>query len=815
VMKMLSQDLRGALRQLLKNPAYTGLVVITLALGIGVNTAMFSIVNGFLRPLPVRQPKQIVMLASQGRDSLSGYFLSYPQLLDFRKQANSFSDVFGYQLELGGISADGKASQFLFNAVTGNYFSSLGINAATGRLLLPGEGEGPGADPFLVLGYSYWQKNFGGNPNIVGKQVLVNGKSVIIVGVAPKGFHGLAFAVDQDGYLPLNAIHDAGEFWIDRSNRPLVTMARLKPGVSSSQAQSSVNVIAARLAAQYPATDKGIALRVLPERLSRPLPQAAAVIPALVSLFLVLAALVLLIACINVANISLVRAMVRRREMAVRVALGAGRAQLIRQMLTESLLLALTGGAVGMVLGMWTSRLISSLDLQTSLPVLLDFHFDWSVFAYAMGVTVVTGLIVGLWPALRASSANVSMVLHEAGRSESAGVERHRMRRILVIAQVAGSLLLLVVAALFVRSLQQAQRTYLGFDSDHLLNVTLDPNEIGYDQQRTDNFYRDLKARVLALPGVKSATVAFDIPMGNFNDGTPVFVEGHAQIPGEQPPQVMLNRIDADYFSTLRVPLLQGREFTAADNEKAPLVAIINQTMANQFWPNQSPIGKRFSVKGPTGPFIEVAGVAGDGRYSFIFESPQPHFYVPMTQNLSSLRILQIRTSVQPESLMTPVQQEVRALDPGMPIVDLRTMRQSLQGANGFFILRLGALLAGATGVLGLVLAVVGVYGVLSFVTAQRTREIGIRMALGAAQGDVLRMVLRQGIVIVTAGSLIGLGLAFAAGRAANSFLMVSGADPLTFAVVPILLAAVALWACYIPARRATKVDPMVALRYE
>jgi len=258
-----------------------------------------------------------------------------------------------------------------------------------------------------------------------------------------------------------------------------------------------------------------------------------------------------------------------------------------------------------------------------------------------------------------------------------------------------------------------------------------------------------------------------------------------------------------------------GREFTAADNEKAPLVAIINQTMANQFWPNQSPIGKRFSVKGPTGPFIEVAGVAGDGRYSFIFESPQPHFYVPMAQNLSSLRILQIRTSVQPESLMTPVQQEVRALDPGMPIVDLRTMRQSLQGANGFFILRLGALLAGATGVLGLVLAVVGVYGVLSFVTAQRTREIGIRMALGAAQGDVLRMVLRQGIVIVTAGSLIGLGLAFAAGRAANSFLMVSGADPLTFAVVPILLAAVALWACYIPARRATKVDPMVALRYE
>lgn len=814
-MTRLFQDLRGAFRQLLKNPAYTGIVVVTLALGIGVNTGMFSIVNGFLRPLPVRDPKQIVMLAAQGKDSLSGYFLSYPQLLDFRRQANSFSEVLGYQLELGAISVDGKASQFLFHCVTGNYFSALAINAAVGRLFLPREGEHPGADPFLVLGYSYWQKNFAGNPDVVGKRVLVNGKAVTILGVAPKGFHGLAFAVDQDGYLPLNMMQDPGAFWTDRTDRQLITMARLKPGVSIAQAQSSVNVVAARLAEQYPATDKGISLRVLPERLSRPLPQVADVIPTIVSVFLVLAALVLLLACINVANISLVRAIVRRREMAVRAALGAGRMQLIRQMLTESLLLAALGGAVGMVFGMWTSRLISSLDLQTSLPILLDFHFDWNVFAYALGVTVVTGVIVGLWPALRASGSSLSPVLHEAGRGESAGVERHRIRSILVIAQVAGSLLLLVVAALFVRSLQQAQRTYLGFDSDHLLNVTLDPNEIGYDQQRTNNFYRDLKSRVLALPGVRSATVAFDIPMGNFNDDSPVFIEGRPSAPGQQPPQVTLNRIDEDYFKALRIPLLKGREFTASDNEKSPLIAIINQTMANQFWPNTNPIGKRFSMKGSTGPFVEVAGVVGDGRYSFIFESPQPHFYVPMAQNLTSLRVLQIRTSVPPESLMMPVQQEIRGLDPGMPIVDLRTMQQTLKGANGFYMFRLGALLAGATGLLGLVLAVVGVYGVLSFVTAQRTRELGIRMALGAARADVLRMVLRQGIWIVGAGLVIGLASAFAAGRAVNSFLMVSGADPLTFSVVPILLAAVALWACYIPARRATKIDPMVALRYE
>lgn len=814
-MNALSQDVRDALRQLLKNPGYTAIVVITLALGIGVNTAMFSIVNGFLRPLPVHQPQQIVMLASQGRDSLNGYFLSYPQLLDLRKQANSFSDVFAYQPELGGISVDGNASQFLFDVVTGNYFSALGIKAALGRLFLPGEGEGPGTDPYVVLGYRYWQQKFAGNRDVVGKHVLVNGKPVTILGVAPEGFHGLAFAVDQDGYLPLNTVHDAAGFWTDRMNRQLITMARLKPDTRTAQAQTSVNVIEGRLAEQYPATDKGIALRVLPERLSRPLPQVADILPTLVSLFLVLAALVLLLASINVANISVVRAMARRREMAVRVALGAGRTRLIRQMLTESLLLALLGGAVGMVLGNWTSRLISSIDLQTSLPVFLDFHFDWNVFAYAMGITVVTGAIVGLWPALRASRANVSAVLHEAGRSGSAGVERHRVRNALVIAQVAGSLLLLVVAALFVRSLQQAQRTYLGFDPDHLLNVTLDPNEIGYSRQRTNDFYRDLKARVQALPGVKSATVAFDIPMGDFNDGGSVFIEGHPPAPGQQPPQVTLNRIDPDYFKTLRVPLLQGREFTSADNDKAPLVAIVNHAMANQFWPNQDPIGKRFSTKSPAGPFMEIAGVAADGRYSFIFESAEPHFYVPMAQNFTSLRVLQIRASVSPDSLIMPVQQQIRALDPGMPIVNMRTMQQSLQGANGFFLFRLGALLAGATGVLGLVLAVVGVYGVLSFVTAQRTREIGIRMALGAAHRDVLRMVLKQGVFIVGLGLLIGLASAFAAGRAVNSFLMVSGADPLTFAVVPVLLAAVALWACYIPARRATKVDPMIALRSE
>ncbi len=819
-MATLWQDTRYAIRMLAKSPTLTLIVVLTLALGIGANTAIFGIVNGFLlRPLPVKSPEQIMVLAGklQG-DTLGIFTLSYPQLTDFRKQADAFSDIFAYQVDIGGLSFSGTANQFVYSRVTGNYFSTLGLQPALGRLFLPSEGEAGGKDPYIVLGYSFWQKKFGGDPSIVGKQALIDGQEATIIGVAPKGFHGTNFALDFDGYLPLNMMpaEDAAKFWTDRMARGLVVMGRLKPGVSLRQAQSSVNLVAQRLAEQYPATDKGVTVGVIPERLARPQPYTINIVPFIAALFLVLAALVLLLACMNVANILLVRATIRQREMAIRAALGASRARLIRQLLTESILLALFGAVGGLLLGQWASGAVASLLPDSKLPVQLDFTFDWRVFAYALVAALLAGTMVGVWPALRAGGANVSGVLHGGGRSDTGGVGRHRVRNVLVVAQVCGSLVLLIVAGLFVRSLMRAQRAYLGFDPDHVLNVTLDPKEVGYDDARAKSFYRDLEARVRALPGVQSTTSAFSVPMGTVNDGGSIYIEGGTLAPGQQPPVIVYNHVDPSYFDTMRVPLLRGRAFQESDDEKAPLVAIVNQSMAQQFWPNEDPIGKRFSLKSATGPFVEIVGLTGNGKYVFIGWDKESYFYVPEAQNFTSYRTLQVRSSVPPETLITQVQSEVRALDPTMPISDVRTMRESLSGGNGFFIFKVGAVLAASLGILGLTLAVVGVYGVVSFAASQRTHEIGIRMALGAERRHILWLVLRQGLVLVMGGVLSGVLLAWLLTRSMATLLVgVSPTDALTFVTATLLLAGIGLWACYAPARRAMRLDPMVALRYE
>ena len=819
-MNTLWLDTRYALRMLAKSPMLTAIVTLTLALGIGANTAIFGIVNGLLlRPLPVKSPQQIMVLAAKVQGDTPGIFtLSYPQLADFRKQADAFSDLFASEVDLGGLSFDGKGNQFLYCRVTGNYFSALGVQAALGRLFLPTEGEAGGRDPYIVLGYSFWQKRFGGDASVVGRQALIDGQEATIIGVAPMGFHGTNFALDFDGYLPMNMRphEDAAKFWSDRTSRPLIVMGRLKRGVSLRQAQISMNVVSGRLAEQYPATDRGVTVRVIPERLARPQPFANNIVPFVAGIFLVLAALVLLLACVNVANILLVRATMRQREMAIRAALGAGRGRLIRQMLTESIMLALFGGAGGLVVGVWASGAIASLLPASRFPVRLDFSFDWRVFAYAMAAALLTGTLMGVWPALRAGRADVNGVLHGGGRSDTAGVGRHRVRSVLVVAQVGGSLVLLIVAGLFVRTLFRAQRAYLGFDPNNVLNLTLDPREVGYDEARTKSFYRDLEARVRALPGVQSASLASSVPMGNGNYGSSIYIEGHTLAPGQQPPVVIYNRVDAPYFDTMRVPLLRGRAFRENDDEKAPLVAIVNQTMARQFWPNEDPLGKRFSLKSATGPFVEIVGLTGDGRYVFIGWDKEPYFFVPLAQNYTGYRTLQIRSSVPPENLITQVQSAVQVLDPNMPVSDVQTMWQSLSGGNGFFIFRVGAILAASIGILGLTLAVVGVYGVVSFAASQRTREIGIRMALGADQRDILRLVLRQGLMLVMGGVLAGVLLAWALTRSMVTLLMgVSPTDALTFVTATLLLGGIGLWACYAPARRAMHLEPTVALRHE
>jgi len=815
----LKQDVINTIRQLLKRPVFAIVAMLTLALGIATNTTIFSVVNGWLRPLPVRDPRQLTVLAAQQKgDTLGVFYLSYPDLVDFRKQAEAFSDVFAYQIGLGGLSFNGKAEPVTFSYVTGNYFTALGIRPAAGQLFLPDEGEQPGGAPLIVLGYSYWQKRFAGNSGIVSKQVRVDGKAAVVLGIAPPGFHGVSSHLDIQAYLPLSM---AGEttgngFWTDRNQRVLTVLGRLKPDVSIAQAQSSVDVVAKRLSREYPTTNEGVSVTVVPEMLARPIPKAASAIPLVAGLFLTLAGVVLVLACLNVGNLMLVRASAREREMAVRLALGASRARLVQQMLTESIVLALLSGFSGTFLGMWVSGMIASVDLGTKLPIVLDFSADWRVIAYSLAAALVTGVIVGVFPALRAARGAISVGLQDGGRGGSAGASRSRVRSFLVVAQVAGSLMLLVIAARFVRSLDYAQHTSLGFDPDNILNVMLDPSQVGYDKARTNEFYRELESHVASLPGVQSVSQAFSVPMGNYIDGSQVYLENQPLSPGERPPLVFLNRIGPTYFETMRTALLRGRAFANSDNATAPLVAIVNQAMADRFWPNEDAVGKRFSTQSASGPFIQVVGLAHNIKLFGHLSEALPCYYVPVDQSFTSLRILQIRSSIPPESLITQVKKEIQALNPEIPISDLQTMRETMAGGNGFLILRLAAILTTVAGALGFVIAVVGIYGVVSFAAAQRTREIGVRMAVGASNADILKLILGQGARLVSIGAVAGLLAAAALTRGmANLLFGVHAGDAGTLVPVTLLVLLVALAACYVPARRATHLDPVVALRHD
>jgi macrolide transport system ATP-binding/permease protein len=820
------QDLRYAARTLRNSPSFTTIAIVTLGLGMAVNTTVFSLVNGLLlRPMPVPHAEQLAVLAMEQKGTPGFQKFSYPDFQDIRSQTDSFSDVFGYRATLGALAADGKGDHCLLSRVTSNYFSALGIKPALGRLILPTEGHTPGADSILVLGYSYWQKRFGGDRNVIGKQVEVNGHSATIVGVTPKGFHGTYALVDMDGYVPLSAPlggQDDGEkavrqLWTHREDRSISLLGRLKPGVSLKQAQATLSVVAQRIVEQHPDTDEAVTLHAFPEKLARPEPDPDNPLPGVAVAFTALGGLVLLVACFNVANVLLVRATVRQREMGIRAALGAGRGRLVRQHLTESLSLALVGGGAGLVLASWAAGFLSALPLGTDLPITFDFQPDAHVYFFALGAVLVTGLIVGIIPALRVARSDVNAVLREGGRGSSDGPRRHIVRNTLVVAQLAGSMLLLIVAGLFVRSLGKAQQMYLGFNPDHVLDLSLDVQQAGFNETRGRELYRQIDERISTLPGVVSVAQAFSVPMGVISADDPVIPEGHPAAPGKQPPTVMYNPVTPGYFETLRIPLQAGRQFTDADTQNAPAVAVINQTMAKTFWPKEEPIGKRFSLRGPTGPsMIEVVGIVQDGRYKNVVEEPQPFFYVPLEQNYIQFRTIHVRTSVPPETLAPLIEAQVHELAPNVPISKVQTMSKALDGINGFFFFRFGAQLSGTMGLLGLILAVIGVYSVVSYAATQRTHEIGIRMALGAEPRDVLKMVLRQSLVVVGIGLVIGLAAAFAGTRIiANLIVGVRPTDFVTFVTVVVFVSCIALLACWIPARRATRVSPLVALRYE
>ena len=819
----LGEDLRFAWRQIRRSPGFAASAVLTLALGVGANTGVFSILNGYLRPLPVPDPDRLVVLATDmpGDDSGFRFRFSFPALNDYRAERAVFADVFGFETRIAGLTASGRTTQFLYQGVTGNLFAGLQMGALVGRTFQPGEGEHAGGESVVMLAYQFWQRRFGGDPAVIGTIVRLDGAPARVIGVTPPGFHGLYQGADIEGFVPLAFLQGrttrAERLFTDRTFRYLTVMARLRPEVGVSEAQAAVDVVAQRLQRTFP-EERDITTRVIPERLARPVPMRmlSSLLPMIRASLLGLATLVMLIACLNVANLLLVRATVRQREMALRAALGCGRTRMVRLLLVESLLLSIAGTAFGLLLARWTTNLfLGTIDIGTDIPLNLDFHYDWRVFLYAALTGAITGLLMGIVPALRASRADVKALLHDGGYG-IAGGGRHRLRSAMVVAQVGGSLVLLIVAGLCMRSLQQAQRVDLGFTDRNIMTARLDPGQIGYDIPRTVAFYDELERRLAALPGVDSVAMSFSVPTGYLIDGAPIAKEGAVAADEEPRSNTTCNTVSPSFFDTLRIPIVRGRGFTLQDTDTSTKVVIVNETLARQMWPGEDPIGKRLIIPRFDGREWEVVGVARDSKYIAVFEGQLPHVYFALRQHHFFLRVVYVRSSAPPESLKMLMEREIHALDADMPIADARPLRQIIEGGIGFVLFHIGSVQAGAMGVLGLILAVVGVYGVVSYGASLRIREMGIRVALGATPAAVRALVLRQGTMLVVLGILCGLAVAAAVTRTlATLFVLVGALDPITFAGVTLLLGAIALVACYLPARRAMRVDPMIALRHE
>jgi predicted permease len=819
------QELRQSSRSLLKKPGFTFIAILTLSLGIGANAAIFSLVNSVLfRPLPIKDPSQFTVLGfTRGHGELETH-LSYPALEDLRHQPDSpFTDLIGYQSGSDGLDVDGKAYAVFTNYVTGNYFEVLGLKPAMGRLFLPTEGRVPGADSVIVLSYSLWKSRFGGDPNLIGRKVLVDAQPFTVVGVTPENFHGLKTLIDAQAYIPF-AMHvsltaqyrgdESRNAISDRNIQNLEAFGRLKTGVTAAQAARALAPAAMQISKLAPESDKDLEIQVIPELQARPEPGAFNSMFAASGLFLALAAFVLVLACMNVANILLVRATLRRREMAIRAALGGTRARLVRLLLIESVLLALFGGLGGVVIGTWMSGSISSINLETTLPIVLDFSFDWRVFSYALVAALLTGILVGIIPAIRSSRSNLVEVLNTSVRTVAIG--RQRFRSALVVAQVAGSLVLLIMAGLFTRSLGMARKVNLGFDPNQVANFSFDVRGKGYSEEQGQQFSKQLLERVRTLPGVESAALAWTVPFGYYSDSESLQIDGYTPPSNVSAPFAGTSAVSPGYLQTMRIVLIHGRDFSDADLAKSETVAIVNEAMVQKFWPNQDPLGRQFQLKSHPKKQIRIIGIVKNSRRQD-FDGPMPpFFYTAIAQGFTPLQTLHVRTFGPPENIIALVQKEFEKLAPGLPLFDVETMMQAMNTLNGLLLFEVGAGIAAALGLLGLVLAIVGVYGIVSYVTSQRTHEIGIRMALGANPSQILKMVLRQGLLVVGIGLVVGLAAAVAAGYLAVGFLVgVSPTDPITLSGVSVVLAIVTLLACYIPARRATKVDPMVALRYE
>ena len=824
-MTTLLQDLRYGIRMLAKNPGFTVVAVLTLALGIGANTAIFTIVNAvLLNPLPVADASRLVQLDTTDKKTTvalgnaTRLGISFPNYEDYARQASVFSGLAAFQPTGLTLSGGEKPKLFQGYLVTANYFDVLGVNAMLGRTFRPDEDQHPGGDGVAVLSYGLWSREFGGARDVLGRRLNLNGTSYTVIGVTPPQFKGtLLFASADQIWIPVSMHRQVLAGFIEanfqeRRFLDFTAIGRLRAGVSERQAESAVETVASRLEQQYPKENQGrggtlspIADASLGINLHDQVARAGEVLMGIVGL-------VLLIACVNLANLLLAQTARREKELCLRAALGAGSGRLVRQSLTESLLLSLVGGAVGLIIGYWGRSVLWSYRPAFLQQTDLALSLDGRVLAFTFAIAVLTAILFGMVPAWKVSRPNLMDALNTGGRSGSMAWGRSRFRQALVVSEVALALVTLVGAGLFLRSLRYAQGLDPGFESKKLFVIGVDLGSQHYDQDHGEQYYRDAIERAGSSPGAQSAAVASNFPLGGGLART-IFLEGQDEKSGQRGTLTSLNDVSSGYFQTVGIPLLRGRAFNDLDRKETKPVAIVNHAMAKHFWPGENPLGKRFHFFGET-QLLEVVGEVADSWQFGVAEDPQPVAYMPITQDYSPFGVLDVRTAGNPSAVIPSVREQVQSIDRNLAFIAVNTIGELLD--QGLWAPRMGAMLLGVFGLLALLLATVGIYGVLSYSVSQRTQEVGIRMALGATSRTVLGLVVGQGMLLVAIGVGIGLAGSWGLARLLASLLFgVKTSDPATFAVVSLVLAVAAFVATYIPARRATKVDPITALRYE
>ncbi len=809
------QDVRYSLRMIAKAPGYAAIAILTLALGIGANTTIFSWINStLLNPIPgLASPNEVVAL-SLGRGTDNPFPFTYPDFESMRDGQQSFVGITAANIAPMSLTGKGKPERVWGMVASANYFDLLGVRPILGRGFLPDEDTKPGGAPVAVISYRFWQTHLGANPDVVGQTLEINQHPYTIVGVAPAVFQGSQTGLRSEIWIPImmeeqlmpqgDLLHDHHYFW-------LTALGRLKPGVRPEQAQEEMTLRLKREAKNYPEEHKGHdSVSVYP--LWRNPFGANQFLSTLLPMLMTIAGLVLLLACANVANLMLVRSVARRREIAIRLSLGANRWRLVRQLLVESLILALAGGLVAFAITFWTAGTFMKFIPKTDFPISLGMRVDHTVLLATMVISVLTGVIFGILPALRASGEAPIAVLKEDTGSASGGMRKARLASALVVAQISLSLLLLICAGLFIRSFMSAQQINPGFNPHNVLIATYDLFTGGYSEASGVEFDRQLVAKLKAQPGIQSVALSSRVPLGFGGGSTAVNPEGYVSQANESM-ETQVAIVTPNYFQTLQIPLVKGRDFTPQDTKSSQRVVIVSETFVNRYWPNQEALGKQLNSD-LTHEWFTVIGVARDSKVNGLNEKPTPFLYLPQYQVYRATMIVLARTNGDPLAAGKTVEKTIHELNADLVVFDITSLDLREQIAS--FGQRVAGTFVGAFGLLALVLAAVGIYGVTSYTTRQRTHEIGIRMTLGASKRDVLRLVLGHGLRLTLIGVVLGLAASFALTRFLTSLLLgVTSTDALTFSSVALLLCAVALFACFIPARRAMRVDPMVALRYE